>query len=144
MKNREKYKNELINVIKKDGKICEFVKKHEVFRMFGKDSKSYCKMTCGTCGAALNLWLDEEYEETPKPEVDWDNVPVDTLVRVRDYKSDEWTLRYFKGLSSTPSAYQPGYDYEVWALGATSVTTEGNTERWIYCELVEDTDEVSQ
>ena len=45
MKNREKYKNELIKVIKKDGKLCEFVKKHEVFRMFGKDSKSYCKMT---------------------------------------------------------------------------------------------------
>lgn len=26
MKNREKYKNELIEVIKKEGKICEFVK----------------------------------------------------------------------------------------------------------------------
>lgn len=84
MKNREKYKNELIEVIKKDGKTCEFVKKHEVFRMFGKDSKSYCEMTCVTCGVALKLWLDEEYIEPPKPEVDWDNVPVDTLVRVRD------------------------------------------------------------
>ena len=39
MKNREKYKNELRDVIKKDGRLCEFVKKHEVFRMFGKDSK---------------------------------------------------------------------------------------------------------
>lgn len=34
MNNREKYKNELIEVIKKDGKLCEFVKKHEVFRMY--------------------------------------------------------------------------------------------------------------
>lgn len=50
MKNRDKYKNELMNVIKEDGRLCEFVKKHEVFRMLGKDSKSYCKMTCVTCG----------------------------------------------------------------------------------------------
>lgn len=85
MKNREKYKNELIKVIKEDGRPCEFVKKHEVFRMLGKDSKSYCKMPCVTCGTALQLWLDEEYEE---PEVDWNDVPVDTLVRVRDRQSD--------------------------------------------------------
>lgn len=143
MKNREKYKNELINVIKKDGKLCEFVKKHELFRMFGNDSKSYCKMTCGTCGVALNLWLDEEYEEPPKPEVDWSKAPVDTLVRVRDYEDDEWLLRYFKGFSRTPSAYKPGRDYEVWALGATSVTAEGDTERWRYCELVVDEDDGS-
>lgn len=137
MKNREKYKNELMDVIKKDGKLCEFVKKHEVFRMFGKDSKSYCKMTCVTCGTALQLWLEEEYEE---PEVDWSKVPVDTLVRVRDYEDDEWLLRYFKCFSRTPSARQPGRDYEVWALGATSVTAEWDTESWKYCELVEDED----
>lgn len=59
MKNREKYKNELIKVIKKDGKLCEFVKKHEVFRMFGKDSTSYCKMTCVTCATALQLHISE-------------------------------------------------------------------------------------
>ena len=76
MKNREKYKNELMDVIKEDGMVCEFVKKHEVYRMFENDSNSYCKMACATCSTALNLWLDEEYEE---PEVDWSKVPVDTL-----------------------------------------------------------------
>lgn len=105
--------------------------------MLGKDMESYCKMTCVTCTTALQLWLDEEYEEPPKPEVDWSKVPVDTLVRVRDYEDDEWLLRYFKGFSRTPSAYKPERDYEVWALGATSVTAEGDTERWRYCELVE-------
>lgn len=74
MKNREKYKNELIEVIKKEGKICEFVKKHEVFRMFGKDWESFCEMDCIACGTALQIWLDEEYEA---PEVDWSNAPVD-------------------------------------------------------------------
>lgn len=132
MKNREKYKNELIKVIKKDGKLCEFVKKHEVFRMFGKDSKSYCKMTCVTCGTALQLWLDEEYEE---PEVDWAKVPVDTLVRVRDREEQKWTLMYFKGISDYANRFM------TWRDGATSKTAiGGDYVRWKYCELVEDED----
>lgn len=134
MKNREKYKNELINVIKMDGKLCGFVKKHEVFRMFGKDSISYCKMTCVTCGAALDLWLDEEYEEH---KVDWDKVPVDTLVRVRDRLDQEWTLRYFKGVSNR----DPSYKFLTWCDGATSKTAGGGDYvGWKYCELVEDED----
>lgn len=135
MKNREKYKNELIETIKTDGRICEFIINHGVSQMFGKDWESFCEMDCIACGTALQIWLDEEYEE---PEVDWDKVLVDTLVRVRDYEDDEWLLRYFKCFSRTPSACQPGRDYEVWALGATSVTAEGDTEHWKYCELVED------
>lgn len=136
MKNREKYKNELIEVIKKDGKMCEFVKKHEVFRMFGKDSTSYCKMTCVTCGTELQLWLDEEYIEPPKPEVDWSKVPVDTLVRVRDREDQEWTLMYFKGLDDE------GYinRFQTWVDGATSKTAYGVYKNWTYCELVEDDD----
>nr|DAL59408.1 MAG TPA_asm: hypothetical protein [Bacteriophage sp.] len=132
MKNREKYKNELIKVIKKDGKLCEFVKKHEVFRMFGKDSKSYCKMTCVTCGTALQLWLDEEYEE---PEVDWAKVPVDTLVRVRDGEYEKWRLRYFSGFFEHDSL-----KYAAWNGGKTSKTADGTSDYtpWRYCELVED------
>lgn len=133
MKNREKYKNELIEVIKKDGKLCEFVKKHEVFRMFGKDSKSYCRMTCVTCGTALNLWLDEEYEE---PEVDWSKVPVDTLVRVRERENQKWILRYFKGINEDSLRHR----YEAWESGATSKTANGKYLCWNYCELVEDED----
>lgn len=140
MKNREKYKNELINVIKKDSKLCEFVKKHEVFRMFGKDSKSYCKMTCVTCGVALKLWLDEEYREPAKPEVDWSKVPVDTLVMVRDNEDDEWVLRYFDSFEEESFSSMAGHNYMVFADGATSVTGRGCVEHWKYCELVEDED----
>ena len=134
MKNREKYKNELMDVIKKEGMLCKFVKKHEVFRMFGKDSESYCKMTCVTCGTALQLWLDEEYEE---PEVDWDNVPVDTLVRVRDGEYEKWRLRYFSGFFEYDSL-----KYATWNSGRTSKTAEGTDDftTWRYCELVEDED----
>ena len=140
MKNSEKYKNELIKAIKEDFDLCKFVKNHEVYRMIGKDMESLCEIDCIACGTALQLWLDEEYEE---PEVDWSKVLVDTLVRVRNYEDDEWLLRYFKGFSRTPSAYTPGRDYEVWALGATSVTAEGDTEHWKYCELLEDEDDGS-
>lgn len=135
MKNREKYKSELIKVIKEEGDMCNFMKNHEVFRMIGKDIESYCEIDCVACGTALQLWLDEEYTELPKPEVDWSKVPVDTLVRVRDDKSDEWKLRYFK-------IFKGGYysPFETWGDGATSVTAEGYTEQWKQCELVEDED----
>ena len=132
MKNREKYKNELMDVVKVDGRICGFMKKHGVYRMFGKDWESFCGMDCVACGMALQIWLDEEYEE---PEVDWENVPVDTLVRVRYDKSDNWLLRYF-------SVYELGAvaPYVTWANGSTSVTSGGIEEHWKYCELVEDED----
>lgn len=136
MKNREKYKNELIKVIKEEGDLCNFMKNHEVFRMIGKDIESYCEIDCVACGTALQIWLDEEFEEPTKPEVDWSKVMVDTLVRVRDNESEEWTLRYFKGLE------EEGYinRFQTWVDGATSKTAYGEYEDWPYCELVEDED----
>lgn len=133
MKNREKYKNELRDVIKTDGRMCGFVKKHEVSQMFGKDMESYCEMDCIACATALQLWLDEEYEE---PEVDWNDVPVDTLVRVRDFEIEEWTLRYFKGIDEEA----PGSRFMAWDGGSTSKTSNGEYTYWKYCELVEDED----
>lgn len=132
MKNREKYKNELMDVIKKEGNICEFMIKHGVSKTFGKDMESFCGETeCTSCTTALQLWLDEEYE---KPEVDWSKVPVDTLVRVRDREEQEWTLMYFKGIE------EEGYinRFQTWVDGATSKTSYGVYKSWVFCELVED------
>lgn len=136
MKNREKYKNELMDVIKMKGRICGFVIEHGVFRMFGTYKESFCGETgCVDCATALQLWLDEEYEE---PEVDWANVPVDTLVRVRDREEQEWTLMYFKGISD----YDRAHRFMTWCDGATSKTAcGGDYVRWKYCELVEDEDD---
>lgn len=133
MNNREKYKNELMDVIKTDGRICGFVKKHEVSQMFGKDMESYCEMDCIACATALQLWLGEEYMEPPKPQVDWGKVPVDTLVRVRYDESNKWVLRWFKKYEF--GAVAP---YVTWTNGDMSVTSGGLTEHWKYCELVED------
>lgn len=133
MKNREKYKNELMEAIK-DSRLCAFMQKHGVYRMFKPDWESFCVlMDCHFCPTVLQLWLDEEYK---MPEVDWENVPVDTLVRVRNDKSHEWLLRYFK-------AYEHGElaPYLTWINGATTATSGGFLEQWKYCELAEDKDD---
>lgn len=133
MKNREKYREQILEWAVVPGKdICDF-KRKEVLTHFGKEGCD-C-ISCPWCSILLNLWLDEEYMEPPKPEVDWNNVPVDTLVQVRDDENDKWTLRYFKWFvrgHSTP--------FVTWADGATSKTTDNCTEYWKYCELVEDED----
>lgn len=134
MKNKEKYKNELMDVIKMDGKICGFMKKHNVYRMIGTDWAGFCETNCIACGTLLQIWLNEEYVEPPKPEVDWSKVPVDTLVRVRDLDNEEWSLMYFKGIDEK----DPKYRYMAWTDGATSKTACGYYEKWTYCELFED------
>lgn len=138
MNNKEKYKNELMNVIKLDGRICGFVKKHDVFRMIGTDWERFCEMDCVACGTALQIWLDEEYEEPPKPETDWSKVPVDTLVRVRNDENGEWLLRYFCEWNEYTNT---GHKYSTFPEGRTSKTAAYYIENWRFCELVEDEDE---
>lgn len=132
MKNREKYKNELMDVIKMDGRICGFVKKHEVFRMFGMGWESFCAMDCIACGTALQIWLDEEYE------VDWNKVPVDTLVRVRNDENGERLLRYFCECNEYTNT---GHKYSTFPEGRTSKTATYYVENWRFCDLVEVEDE---
>ena len=147
MKNREKYRDEILNsVFRGNGEAyCEFAKKNVLPNLTDCTNWECEELpACWLCREIFDFWLDEEYEEPPKPEVDWSKVPVDTLVKVRDDENDKWTLRYFRSFNKIYTSYPHGYDYEVWALGATSVTTEGDTEYWKYCELVEDEDEENE
>ena len=66
---------------------CDFINRN-VFPTFG-DGVSCSSIDCAWCRFLSGIWLDEEYKEPPKPEVDWDNVPVDTLVQVREYEDEE-------------------------------------------------------
>lgn len=92
------------------------------------------------CRSIFAFWLDEEYKEPPKPKVDWDNVPVDTLVRVRDGEYEKWRLRYFSGFFEYDSL-----KYATWNSGRTSKTAEGTDDftTWRYCELVEEEEDGS-
>lgn len=146
MKNREKYRDEIVEVLKEDnepnGKMCCFVKDNVIPRFVSEEDMEVCAfggMNCHTCSKMFAFWLDEEYEEPPKPEVDWSKVPVDTLVWVRDDENDKWYLRYFKGTEDSAL-----YRFVTWESGATSITAYDSVENWKYCELVEDDDGSNQ
>lgn len=137
MKNREKFREAIVKYAKTPemkADVCEFIKLN-VLPHFGKEDCD--DINEDWCPILFELWLDEEYEEPPKPKVDWDNVPVDTLVRVRNSKNENWTLQYFKGISDTI----PNHRFETWDDGRTSKTTDGLIMCWRYCELVEDEDD---
>ena len=138
MKNREKYRDEIVEAIKEDDaideKLCCFVQNNIIPRFVSEEDMKWgsCRgVNCHTCEKMFAFWLDEEYE------VDWDNVPVDTLVRVRNNKNGEWVLRYFKKFRIN---WFP--QFATWADGKTSKTVDDfETEEWKYCELVEDEDD---
>lgn len=132
MKNREKFREAIVKYAKTPemkADVCEFIKLN-VLPHFGKEDCD--DINEDWCPILFDLWLDEEYED---PKVDWNNVPVDTLVRVRDREEQEWTLMYFKGISD----YDRAHRFMTWCDGATSKTASGGDYvRWKYCELVED------
>lgn len=136
MKNREKYSDKIIKIVL-NGETCDFMK-NVVIPLYidGRESsENFCSTnSCEGCSKLFAFWLDEEYEEPPKPEVDWSKVPVDTLVRVWDTRAYECVLRYFKGIDDS----NPTRKYVAWANGATSVTAYGQVTHWKHCELAED------
>lgn len=141
MRNREKFRDEIVEAIKEDndenGKMCCFLKDNVITRFISEEDVelSTCGgLDCHTCAKMFAFWLEEEYIEPPKPKVDWNKVPVDTLVRVWDTRAYECVLRYFKGIDDS----NPTRKYVAWAKGATSVTAYGQVTHWKHCELVED------
>lgn len=118
MKNREKYAEEIKNY--KGNEFC-----HDfVMPVILKKKECDIFSNCSQCYLVQQLWLDEEYKE---PEVDWSRVPVDTLIRVKENKIDEWVLRYF-------AEYEDGKIY-AWDYGCTSKTTDC-VAIWRYGEIV--------
>ena len=142
MKNREKFRKEILNFINKSGgndaPYCDFARKNVIPNLTNCTNGGCAEFTCSCCRAVFAFWLGEEYEEPPKPEVDWDKVPVDTLVRVRDFETDNWRLRYFAGFFEYDSL-----KYATWNSGRTSKTVNETDDFscWRFCELVEDEDD---
>lgn len=130
MKNREKYREEILSFMSKgDFKTyCEFSRKHVIPNLTDVTNGGCTEFSCNVCRALFAFWLDEEYE------VDWSKVPVDTLVRVKDFAADVGVLRYFKGIDDS----NPVERFVAWADGKTSVTADGSCTNWAFCELVED------
>lgn len=140
MKNREKYRDEILNSVFRRNveTYCEFAKKYVLPNLTDCTNGECDELSsCMLCRTIFAFWLDEEYTEPLKPEVDWSNVPVDTLVRVRDGEDEEWLLRYFNGIDEEA----PGSRFMAWDGGSTSITSNGEYTYWKYCELVEEEDD---
>ena len=122
MKNYEKYADEIKGY--KGNRFCaDFVVKHIV------KTSNCTTMDCDACKLLQMLWLLEDYKE---PEVDWNNVKVDTPILVRDYEDQGWVRRHF-------AKYEDGAIF-TWSGGETSWTS-GCMIRWKYAKLAESEEE---
>lgn len=129
MKNREKFREEIIKSARTPEKrlnVCEFIRINVLPHFGAEDCDG---VNCAWCKFLVDMWMDAEYEE---PEVDWHNVPVDTLVRVRNDEDSPWVLQYFKEFDE-----ERNYKFLAWSNGRTSKTAGGRRTGWKYCELVE-------
>lgn len=66
--------------------------------------------------------------------VDWENLPSDTKVFVRNSDNENWDARYF-WYHRDDFCTHP---YICYANGQSSFTTNGEPEGWKYCKLAED------
>lgn len=121
MKNYEKYADS-IREYKGDSFCADFVKPNIL-------KSEYCDLDCTRCRMLQAMWLLEDYKE---PEIDWNEVKVDTPILVRDNDDDKWIRRYF-------AKYDGKFVY-AWNSGRTSWTEEYTTG-WKYAKLAETEEE---
>ena len=120
MKNYERYADEIKNFDCNNDFCDGFVKPYIL------KSSTCVGTSCVACQLKQAVWLLEEYEE---PEVDWNNIAVDTPILVRESKDREWKKRYF-------AKYKDGIIF-AWVGGNTSWTALGDTAKWKYAKLAE-------
>ena len=120
MKNRDRFKNELVEACIK-GTFNVFF--NERIRSV-YDCEAYRNMTDDRIMLLTTLWLEEEYQEQV---VDWSKVEVDTPILV-SMSGQNWKRRHFAG-------YRNGTVY-AFKDGATSWTINLKTE-WPYVKLAE-------
>lgn len=132
MKNREKYKNELIKVCKSGGfKSKELMKFFNDYVVPTYKCGNYAAINAEKVALLTSLWLDEEYqapeEEYQEPEVDWSKVAVDTPILV-SMSGQDWRHRHF-------AEYRDGIVC-AWSGGKTSWTASSYMH-WQQAKLAE-------
>ena len=136
-KENEQIRNEIIEILangstpgmdKKTKKLCECSEMDCTHCAFF--SNSYGGKNC--CEDMGN-WLNLEYKE-PKKYIDWNSVPVDTPILVRDSESSDWERRYF-------SKYTNGHVH-AWYDGKTSWSSKEKSDEifWNYAKLAREED----
>lgn len=114
MKNKEKYREQIENIVFAGSGIA-IIKTTGELTMCNDSIRCkeclFCDGGYSGCYEARLAWLNQDADE-----IDWKNVPVDTLVEVLETGDAEWRKRYFAGnINGRPSYFQNG---------ATSKTTD--------------------
>lgn len=131
MTNYEKYKDELLKHVIAQAYIGLDIHTNKLV-----DCSDLC---CENCKFNVNVasmciktyemekWLNSEYVEEEKEEVDWSKVPIDTQVLVSD-DGINWYRRYFAGIDTHTN------EHLAWSDGATSWANR-STMPWKYIKL---------
>lgn len=135
MTNFEKYKDEILKVLFVIGNVGLSKENHKITRCDDLICEENCGLSIdeyGNCPReSIQNWLDSEYVEPEKEEVDWSKVPIDTKILVSD-DNENWCKRHF--------AYYR--DKRIWVFnnGLTSWTIKDLSEvtDWGYGKLLED------
>ena len=120
MKNKEKYR-ELI--LAPRGDFCETLAKPIILKDYGLQ----CTLIgCDRCRCIVSMWLEEEYKE-----INWENVPLDTKILVRNGKDEPWKKRYF-------SKFEGGYVYAFKNGGTSWNCKDHEVISWDHAKLAEE------
>ena len=130
MLNKEKYAKEILD-ISCDG--YGIAKQNGHLQSCRYTACSKCDFnTTLCCPEEIRKWANSEYKER---EIDWNKVPVDTPVYVRDDSSNDWNKRHFCKFDSDNNLYSCYFN------GNTSWSNENISLRgWKQCKLAEGVD----
>lgn len=130
MLNKEKYAKEILDIVCQDGENPAIINNTPTKCDDVQCSK--CKLYYyGSCARGFAEWANSEYKEH---EIDWNKVPVDTPVYVRDDSSNDWNKRHFCKFDSDNNLYSCYFN------GNTSWSNENILCGWKQCKLAEGVD----
>lgn len=122
MKNREKYREEILNY--EGVSFCSDFIESKALKQLGIKCD---EISCRQCRLICHMWLEEEYKEQ---EVDQSKVAVDTPILVRDSENGGWRKRHF-------AKYKNGKVF-TWGSGKTSWSDyDGCMYDWNYAKLAD-------
>lgn len=127
MTNREKYKEEILDLLRTNNcaKLETFYNTYVATQYSISD---YDRISWFEIIFAITLWLGEEYEE---PKVDWSKVKMDTPVLVKNHEGHMWFPRHFAKCDNYGNN-----EVFTWKAGKTSWSTlDGMVDKWKYAKL---------
>ena len=90
------------------------------------------EMEANFCAVYTALELMEKHAEPEKIGINWNEIPVDTPILVKNHRDEPWLRRYF-------AKYEDGLIY-AWSVGRTSWTanTVAHTTSYAYAKLAKE------